>query len=149
MEFERIWEIAERVAHSEGAEIYDVEWKGGRRRAILRIFIDKPEGVSHRDCELISQQVGTILDVEDLIPSSYVLEVSSPGLDAELRRPAHYEHFQGRRARITLREPLADQRVLEGRLRGLVGDKVAIEVNGRVVELAFAQIERAKLIVEI
>lgn len=149
MEFERIWEIAERVANSEGIEIFDVEWKGGSKRPLLRIYIDKPTGVSHRDCEIMSQQVGTILDVEGLIPSSYLLEVSSPGLDAELRRPAHYEHFKGRRARLVLRVPVEDQRVLEGRLLGLIQDKVGLEVGEKVLELSFDDIQRAKLIVEI
>ncbi len=76
----RVTEIAERVGRSEGLEIVDVELLGGGNGRVLRIFIDKPQGVSHADCELISQQVGTILDVEDVIPGGrYTLEVSSPG----------------------------------------------------------------------
>lgn len=149
MDLEHIRAIAERVANSEGLEVFDVEWKGGSKRPLLRIYIDKPEGISHRDCELVSQQVGTILDVEDLVPSSYVLEVSSPGLEAKLSRPAHYEHFKGRLARIVLHEPVENQRVLEGRLLGLVNEKIGLQLaDDRVVELAFAQIARAHLIVE-
>src|SRR5258707_12742119 len=90
----KIEAIAERVAQSEGIEIVDVELKGGGRNQFLRISIDKPEGVTHADCELISQQVGTILDVENLIPGHYTLEVSSPGLERKLRKPADFERFQ-------------------------------------------------------
>ena len=76
----KIEAIAERVAQSEGIEIVEIELKGGGRNRFLRISIDKPEGVTHADCETISHQVGTILDVEEVVPGSYTLEVSSPGV---------------------------------------------------------------------
>lgn len=149
MEIERIRQIAERVATSEGMEVLEVEWKGGSKKPLLRIYIDKPGGVTHRDCEVVSQQVGTILDVEDLVPSSYVLEVSSPGLDAKLRRPADYEHFRGRLAKVILKEPLESQRVLQGRLLGIANEKIRLEVSDeKVIEIDFAQIERGNLVVE-
>src|SRR6266567_6429596 len=100
----KIEAIAERVARSEGIEIVEIELKGGGRNRFLRISIDKPEGVTHGDCELISQQVGTILDVEDVVPGAYTLEVSSPGVERKLIKPQDYERFQGRKARITLRD---------------------------------------------
>ena len=89
---ERAREIADRVARSEGIEIVDLDLLGGGASRVLRIFIDKPGGVTHADCELISQQVGTILDVEDVVPGEgYTLEVSSPGVERKLYRPADYE----------------------------------------------------------
>src|SRR5579872_7635757 len=110
----KIEEIAERVAGSEGIEIVEVELKGGGRNQLLRIFIDKPEGVSHADCELVSHQVGTILDVEEIIPGGrYTLEVSSPGLERKLTRPRDFERFRGHKAKIVLRQPIENQRYWE------------------------------------
>src|SRR5216117_3545171 len=102
----KIEAIAERVAQPEGIEIVEIELKGGGKNRFLRISIDRPEGVTHGDCELISQQVGTILDVEDVVPGAYTLEVSSPGVERKLLKPRDYERFQGKKARITLREPV-------------------------------------------
>ena len=101
MELERIREAAERVARSVGMDVVDVEWKVGKQR-FLRVYIDKPEGISHRDCETVSNQLSVILDVEDLVPGPpYILEVSSPGLDRKLTKPAEFERFAGRLARIS------------------------------------------------
>ncbi len=101
----KIEEIAQRVAESEGMEVVEVEVKGGGKHRFVRISIDKPEGVTHGDCELISQQVGTILDVEDVVPGGrYTLEVSSPGVERKLLKPQDYQRFQGKKAKITLRD---------------------------------------------
>jgi len=149
MDIERIREAAERVARSEGMEVVEVEWKVGKQR-FLRVSIDKPEGISHRDCEVVSEQLGAILDVEDLVPGpSYVLEVSSPGLDRKLLKPADYERFAGRRAKISLYEPVENSKFLEGRLAGYAGGTVQVEVKGRLISLPFAGIRKANLIVEI
>ena len=88
-EIDKVREIAERVAASSGLETVEVELRGGGKARMLRIVIDKPAGVTHEDCANLSREVGTILDVEDVIPgASYTLEVSSPGLDRKLLRPA-------------------------------------------------------------
>src|SRR5919204_1906436 len=102
----KIEEIADRVARSEGIEVVEVELKGGGKNQLLRISIDKPEGVTHADCELISQQVGTILDVEDVVPGHYTLEVSSPGVERKLIRLRDFERFTGKRIKAILREPI-------------------------------------------
>src|ERR1700720_2834366 len=95
-EIERVREIAERVAASSGLEVVEVELRGGGKARMLRIVIDKPSGVTNKDCANLSRDVGPILDVEDVVPgSSYTLEVSSPGLDRKLTRPADYERFAG------------------------------------------------------
>jgi ribosome maturation factor RimP len=148
MELERIREAAERVARSVGMEVVDVEWKVGKER-FLRIYIDKPEGISHKDCETVSSQLSVILDVEDLVPGApYILEVSSPGLDRKLMRPAEFERFAGRLARITMLEPVENQKNFEGRLAGVAGGKVQIEVKGRVIALPMEGIRKANLVVE-
>src|SRR6516162_4888705 len=126
----KIEEIAERVARSEGIEIVEVELKGGGRNQLLRISIDKPEGISHNDCELISQQVGTILDVEDVLPGHYTLEVSSPGVERKLLKPKDFERFQGKKVRITLHEPVENQRNWEGTLAGFSEGVITLEPAG-------------------
>src|SRR5271167_2937408 len=113
---QKIEEIAERVASRAGIEIASVELLGGGASRLLRIFIDKPEGVSHADCEFISQQVGTILDVEDVVPGStgYTLEVSSPGVERKLTKPRDFERFVGQKVKVALREPVENQRTWVG-----------------------------------
>jgi ribosome maturation factor RimP len=148
MKLEKIQEAAERVARAEGLEVVDVEWKIGRQR-FLRVILDKPEGISHRDCELVSHQLSVILDVEDLVPGpSYVLEVTSPGLDRILTKPAQFERFAGRRAKLSLSQPVEGQTFYEGRLAGYVEGRVQLDVEGRMVSLPFEMIRKAQLVVE-
>jgi ribosome maturation factor RimP len=143
----KIREIAERVGASEGIEIVDIQFLGAGRGRVLRIFIDRPQGVTHADCELISQHVGTILDVEDVIPGeSYTLEVSSPGLDRALTKAADYERFVGKKAKVVLREPVENQRRWEGRLAGIADGMVTLEAGpGKILHFPLAQIEKANL----
>jgi ribosome maturation factor RimP len=144
---ERVTEIAERVARSEGLEIVEVQFLGAGKARVLRIYIDKPGGVSHGDCELISQQVGTILDVEDVIPGGgYHLEVSSPGVERKLTKARDFERFLGKKARVLLREPVEDRRQWEGTLTGFAGDVVTLEpAPGKTVRFALHQVEKANL----
>jgi ribosome maturation factor RimP len=164
----KIAEIAERVADPEGLEIVEVQLLGAGRGRLLRIFIDRPAGypkpgsgedsperppgVSHADCEFISQQVGTILDIEDVIPGdSYTLEVSSPGLERKLSKPKDFERFVGQKAKVVLREPVENQRSWEGRLAGISEGVVAMEIAapkpaaGRVIHFPLDQVQKANL----
>jgi len=141
----RIEEIAERVARSEGIEVVEVEVKGGGKNQFVRISIDKPEGVSHADCEMISHQVGAILDVEDVVPGHYTLEVSSPGLERKLIKPRDYERFQGKKAKVTLREPVESQRHWEGTLAGYADGIVSLDANGRQIRFPLDQVAKANL----
>ena len=156
----KIAEIAERVADSEGIEIVDVQLLGAGRGRLLRIFIDRPagdasvdrpHGVSHADCEFISHQVGTILDIEDVIPGdSYTLEVSSPGLERKLSKAKDFERFVGQKAKVVLREPVENQRSWEGRLAGISQGVVALEIAalepaGRVIHFPLEQVQKANL----
>lgn len=143
----KVREIAERVASSEGLEIVEVQLLGGGGKRLLRISIDKPAGVTHGDCELVSQQVGTILDVEDTIPGGrYTLEVSSPGVERKLTKASDFERFLGKKARVTLREPVENRKQWEGLLAGFSGDVVTLEASpGKSIQFALKQVERANL----
>jgi ribosome maturation factor RimP len=143
----RVRAVAERVAASEGMEVVDVELHGSGSRRLLRIYIDKPEGISHRDCEIVSEQLSAILDVEDLVPGgSYTLEVSSPGVERKLVRPRDYERFVGRKIRLVLREPVGERRYWEGVLAAFAEGIVTLEPRpGQRLEVPLAQIERANL----
>ena len=144
---DQVREIAERVGASEGIEIVDVQLLGGGKGRLLRIYIDKPQGVSHADCELISQNVGTILDVEDVIPGdSYTLEVSSPGVERKLKKPQDFERFVGKKIKVVLREPVEQQRRWDGTLKHFSEGLVTIEpVPGREVSFRLDQLEKANL----
>ena len=131
---ERVKAIAEKVAIDQGLELVHAEVAGPENKPIVRIFIDKPAGVTHEDCSEVSLHLGTILDVEDFIHSSYTLEVSSPGLERGLYKQADYERFAGSLAKIKTKRLIGNQRNFRGRLVGLDGNEVIFEdkTSGRV-----------------
>jgi ribosome maturation factor RimP len=143
----KITEIAERVGSSENIEVVEVDLLGGGKSRVLRIVIDKTGGVTHSDCEFISRQVGDVLDVEDVIPgASYNLEVSSPGVERKLTKPADFQRFIGQKAKISLTEPVENQKFWEGTLRGVEGTAVSLEPSeGRLVHIPLGSIRRANL----
>jgi ribosome maturation factor RimP len=144
---ERIREIAERAAAREGLEVWDIEVLGSGRSRVVRIYIDKAAGATLADCELVSQQVGAVLDVEDVIPDQgYQLEVSSPGLERKLLKPEHFLRFTGQKIRVTLREPVEKQRRWDGVLTGFEDNCVALETGpGVTLRFRMDQIEKANL----
>ena len=164
LEVDRIREIADRVVSSSGLELVDVDLRGGGKSRMLRIFIDKPGGVTHEDCANVSREVGTILDVEDAVPGgSYLLEVSSPGLDRKLSRPGDFERFAGNRIRLTTRDLVNGSRHFEGKLEGIHDGRITVTVGSserRVkakkpsaeleqrIEVALSNIEKANLVPE-
>jgi ribosome maturation factor RimP len=143
----KIEEIAHRVAESEGLELVEVEVKGGGANRFVRISIDKPDGVTHGDCELVSQQVGTILDVEDVVPGGhYTLEVSSPGVERKLLKPRDYQRFQGKKAKITLRDPVEGRRNWDGTLAGFEEGVITLETApGQTMRFPLEQVHKANL----
>ena len=150
VDLEKITKMAERVAASEGLTLVDVELKLGRGSRLLRVYIDKPEGISHADCQLVSEQLSVLLDVEDPFPGPYTLEVSSPGLDRALVKASDFAHFAGRKARLVMREPVDNQKVLEGRLAGFEAGRVRLDLgDAGLKELELANIRKARLVVEI
>jgi ribosome maturation factor RimP len=144
---EKVREIAERVAASEGLEIVEVQLLGGGGARVLRIFIDKPEGVTHADCETVSQNVGTILDVEDVIPGAhYTLEVSSPGVERKLTKPRDFERFVGKKVKVALRQPVENQRSWTGTLTSFAEGVLTLEpAPGRNIQFPLDQVEKANL----
>lgn len=154
--------IADRVASALGIQVVDVEIRGGGKARTLRITIDKPEGVTHEDCSLVSRDVSTILDVEDAVPgASYTLEVSSPGLDRKLVRPEDYQRFMGSRLKVMTHDPVNGNRHFEGRLLSFETGKLMLEtipkkkpkpghaVPGEKIEIDLANVEKANLVPEI
>ena len=149
VELDQIRQLVREITDAEGFELVDLELKGAGRDRILRIFIDKENGVSHGDCELISEQVGTVLDVEDLIQFSYTLEVSSPGLNRKLFTKNDFSRFEGRLAKIQTQSPLYNQKVFKGRLRGFQGDNVQLEMpKGELLTIPLDLIREARLEVD-
>ena len=143
---DRVQAIAERVAIDHGVELVHAEVAGPDNKPIVRIFIDKPNGVTHQDCSEVSLHVGTVLDVEDFIHASYTLEVSSPGIERGLYKLQDYERFAGSLAKIRTRKPINGQRNFRGRLLGIDGEDVLFEdrTSGRV-KVPFEVVAKANL----
>ena len=129
-----------------GYELADLELKTGGADGLVRIFIDKADGIGVEDCEAVSRQVSTILDVEDPLQGNYALEVSSPGLDRTLTKPAHFIRFMGQDVRVKLRFPLSGRRNYRGALKSADDEKIEVEVDGESHILPIATIESARLI---
>jgi ribosome maturation factor RimP len=147
---DRVQAIAERVAIDHGLELVHTEVAGPDNKPIVRIFIDKPNGVTHQDCSEVSLHVGTVLDVEDFIHASYTLEVSSPGLERGLYKRADYERFAGRPAKIRTRRPINGQRNFRGRLLGIDGEEVLFEDRtSGCVKIALDSIAKANLVLDV
>jgi ribosome maturation factor RimP len=153
---EQIRTMASRVAAGYGLEIFDVQFRREAPGMVLRVQLDRPgpaataeDGVSVDDCARVSRDLSAILDVEDVVPTAYTLEVSSPGLDRPLRRDGDYQRFTGRRAKIVMRERVDGQGFFKGRLGGLDGDAVLIDADdGRRHRVPLNVITRANLEVE-
>ncbi|MDX1406097.1 MAG: ribosome maturation factor RimP [Woeseiaceae bacterium] len=129
-----------------GYELSDLELKLGGRDGVVRVFIDKPEGVDLTDCELVSKQLSAVLDVEDPLPGHYTLEVSSPGLDRKLTKPEHFQRYVGETVRVKLRFPVSGRRNFRGTLSAADEKTIAVEVDGETYSLEIAMIESARLV---
>ena len=153
---DRVRPLAIRVAASYGLEIFDVELKREGSQQVLRVIVDRPgpaatpeESVSIEDCARVAEELGTLLDVEDVMPGGYTFEVSSPGLDRPLRSADDYRRFAGRWAKIVTSEPVQRQTAFAGRVKGIEGDDVLFESGGRkLMKLPLRLISRARLEVE-
>jgi len=181
-DLDKIRQIAERVAGSSGLEVVEVEVCGSGKHRMLRVFIDRPgalpaadrpcedrphedrpDGVTHEDCSKFSREFGTIVDVDDAVPGgSYVLEVSSPGLDRKLTKAADFERFRGQRVKLTTREPVNNNRHFEGKLESFENGKLLLDLSAArkkkmrlkegaaaKVEIGLGNVEKANLVPEI
>jgi ribosome maturation factor RimP len=170
LDVDRVREIAERVAASSGLEVVEIEFLGGGKARMLRVFLDKPaagnvplSGVTHEDCANFSREFGTILEVEDVMPGSYTLEVSSPGLDRRLIKAADFSRFTGSRLKLTTRQPVDNNRHFEGRLESFRDGRLTLDLSvashksrkkmgtaaGERIEIDFVNVEKANLVPEI
>jgi ribosome maturation factor RimP len=172
LDVERVREIAERVALSSGLEVVEIEFLGGGKARMLRVFLDRPAagtdplaGVMHEDCANFSREFGTILDVEDAMPGSYTLEVSSPGLDRKLVKAADFTRFTGSRLKLSTRQPVGanNNRHFEGRLESFKDGRLTLDLSvashksrkkmgavaGEKIEIEFANVDKANLVPEI
>lgn len=149
MKFEKLLqevrEVVEPILESQGFELVDLEYQRESQGWVLRIYLDREGGVSLDDCAGVSHEVGAILEVKDLIPSAYILEVSSPGLTRPLKKPEDFNKFRNQMVKIKLYEPLEGRRNFKGTLLGLEGDRVRVEVEQRVYELPLQGIAKANL----
>ncbi len=129
-----------------GYELSDLEVKVGGRDGVIRLFIDKADGVGLEDCETVSRQISALLDVEDPVPGHYVLEVSSPGLDRRLTKVEHFERYMGEEIRVKLRLPIAGRINFRGALMAVDEANIELKVDGESHHLPIATIQSARLI---
>lgn len=144
---EKIAEIAERTASGTGIEVADVQLRGAGKARLLRVYIDRPGGVTHGDCELISERVGRMLDEEDVIPGdSYTLEVSSLGLERPLSKLRDFERVIGEKIGITVKQPIDGAVRVEGNLVRAADNVLDVETTpGHTVHIPLEQVQKAKL----
>jgi ribosome maturation factor RimP len=147
---DRIQELLEPILASLGLSLWDMEFQKHGPSWLLKVYIDREgTGVTLDDCETVSRDLGATLDVEDIIPHAYTLEVSSPGLDRKLSRPEHFVRFAGSNVRVKTYQLQNGQKVFQGRLLGLDNDLVKVELeSGAIVEIPVADIAKASLEVE-
>lgn len=138
----------EAAVHGLGYELVGIEYRAQGRRSLLRVYIDTPEGVSVDDCERVSRQISSVLDVDDPIPGQYVLEVSSPGLDRPLFTAEHFRRFSGNRVKLRISPPLDGRRNFSGVLVGMRDDAVVVVQDNEEVEIPLHHIERARIVPE-
>jgi ribosome maturation factor RimP len=131
-----------------GLELVEVQYRREQSGWVLRLIIDKQEGVSLDDCTAASREIGQLLDIEDFIDQAYNLEVSSPGLDRQLKSMADFQRFVGRKAKIKTDEPIGGERVFVGRIQQTSGDTIILEIGGTELRIPFEQVSKASLEVE-
>ncbi len=142
----QVWEIIEPICETEGFELVHVEYGSEAGGKILRIYIDKPGGVSLDNCAAISRQAGDILDVLLENASAYNLEVSSPGIDRPLGRIKDFDKFKGKTARMKLLKSINGQKNFKGILAGVSEENIRLLINDRTVAIPFSQISKAHLV---
>ncbi|MCX7991361.1 MAG: ribosome maturation factor RimP [Proteobacteria bacterium] len=137
--------IIQPVVEKLGLELYDLEYKREGQGWVVRVFINSKDGVTIDDCVKVSRQLNLLLDVEDIIPYSYNLEVSSPGLTRTLKKTGHYEKSIGAKVKVKLREPLKNMKTFVAVIKSVEGTKIFFQTDDDIVETDFSNIESAKL----
>ena len=132
-----------------GYELADLEVRLGGKGGMVRVFIDKPEGIDLDDCEKVSLAVSALLDVEDPVPGNYSLEVSSPGLDRKLTKIEHFQRFEGETVKVQMRFPIEGRRRFRGTLVSSNDENIVLEVDGESHSLPLKTIDTARLVPEV
>ncbi len=148
---EQIRQVLDPILGSLGLDLWDLEFQKQGPKWLLRVYIDREigSGVTLGDCEAVSRDLGAALDVEDVIQHAYTLEVSSPGLDRALTKPEHFIRFEGSLVKIKTYQPVNGQKVFRGRLRGITGTLVTVELeSGGLMHVQLADIAKTSLEVE-
>ena len=146
---ETVRRLAEGIAASEGCDLVDLEILRGGRKWIVRIFIDTIGGVSAEDCATVSRQLGTVLEVENLIPQKYVLEVSSPGMDRPLRTPKDFHRNLGRLLRVRIASADPGPQHHRGKLLSIGDQAIVLETEeGEPMEILLEKIQEAKVLID-
>jgi ribosome maturation factor RimP len=143
----KLYSLIERVVSSEDMELVHCEFSSNGKSTILRVYIDKPTGVTHQDCSYISNQLGAVLDVEDLIPNQYILEISSPGVDRGLYKISDYVRFSGQTVKLKTRQAINNRRAFKGRLEGVEAENIKIVDGKETWLIPFDLITSANLVV--
>lgn len=148
---EKIATLAESIAEQHGVRVYDVEIVGNARNPFVRVYVDKEQGVSLDECAKFSRSLAALIDVEDPIPTAFVLEVSSPGLDRQLKKLKHYEQSRGMLVKVVMKKKSVDgQNVVIGRIMGVQGDLITlITGDEQNLLIPFDTISRARLEIEL
>jgi ribosome maturation factor RimP len=145
----KITELAGSVALQYAFELVEVELAGSSRKLLIRIFIDKENGVTLDDCGKFSRALSALLDVEDPVPMAYVLEVSSPGLDRPLKALKDFQRSIGKLVRIITKSKIGEQNVFTGRLTGVEAENITLFFDDKEIEIPFDQISKARLEIEL
>ncbi|HEU0120786.1 MAG TPA: ribosome maturation factor RimP [Bryobacteraceae bacterium] len=144
---DKIWAIADRVARAGDIEIVDIEFLGGGKHRVLRVYVDKAGGVTHSDCQAVSLGLEEVLDAEDLIPGAeYTLEVSSPGVERKLTRPRDFEQSVGKKVKVVVREPVANATTWIGTLQAFSEGVLTVESSeGKTAQIPLEKVKKANL----
>jgi len=145
---DRLNDLIKTTTEGLGFQLWGYEYRPHSESALLRIFIEKESGISIEDCSKVSKQVGAALDVEDLIPVAYILEVSSPGIDRVLFSQEQYQRYIGQAAKIRTRTPINERRNFRGHLDKVTDTHVSIIVDKETHEIPFDLIDRTRLVME-
>ena len=149
MKSDELAKLLEPTVERLGYELADLEVRLGGKGGLVRIFIDKPEGIDLDDCEKVSLAVSALLDVEDPVPDNYNLEVSSPGLDRKLTKVEHFQRFEGETVKVQMRFPIEGRRRFRGTLVSSNDENIVVEVDGESHSLPLKTIDTARLVPEV
>jgi len=144
MVVEKVKELVLPILKERDFKLVDIEFIRGSR-PVLRIYIYNPEGTTIENCEWVSRRIGALLDIEDIIPSSYILEVSSPGLNRKLKNKEEYDIFAGREISIHTQEPVNEKTTFKGKLIGIKDDVIKLEEEGETVDIPYEKVSSARL----